>query len=225
MLTKKQFTKEINKVLEEKSILKHPFYQKWNEGKLSLDELKIYAKEYFHFVKNFPMFVSSVHSYCNDSETRRMLVENIADEDGFKSNVSDHPTLWMNFCKALGLPEQEVLNHHPSNAAKEMVDGFYKLTRTNDYRVGLAGLLGYEKQIPEVSRVKIYGLKKFYSISDEKAIEFFTVHEEADILHSKAELDALLNSCSDEQSQKTVLKTVEDSAMLYWKMLDHVYVN
>lgn len=225
MLNKEQFTNEINKVLEEKSILKHPFYQKWNEGKLSLDELRTYAKEYFHFVKNFPMFVSSVHSNCDDAETRRMLVENIADEDGFKSPVADHPKLWMNFCKDLGLSEQEVLNHQPSNAAKEMVDGFYKLTRSSDYRIGLAGLLGYEKQIPEVSRVKIDGLKKFYNVSDEKAIEFFTVHEEADIYHSKAELDALLNSCNDEQSQKDALAAVENSAMLYWKMLDHVYVN
>ena len=61
MLDQKQFTAEIEKILEEKNILKHPFYQKWNEGKLTMGELQEYSKQYYNFVKNFPMFVSAVH--------------------------------------------------------------------------------------------------------------------------------------------------------------------
>ena len=45
MLNQNQFTAEIEKILDEKSILKHPFYQKWNEGKLSLGELQEYSKQ------------------------------------------------------------------------------------------------------------------------------------------------------------------------------------
>ena len=67
-----------------------------------MGELQEYAKQYYHFVKHFPMFVSSVHSNCSDPEVRRMLVENIADEDGYKTGISDHPTLWMNFANSLG---------------------------------------------------------------------------------------------------------------------------
>ena len=40
----------------------------------------------------------------------------------------------------------------------------------NDFKTGLAALYGYEKQIPEVSQVKIDGLKKFYNIDSEKAL-------------------------------------------------------
>jgi pyrroloquinoline-quinone synthase len=215
----------LTKFLKKKSILKHPFYRKWNEGKLSLGELQEYAKQYYHFVKHFPMFVSSVHSHCDNKEIRKMLVENIADEEGYNTGVSDHPQLWVNFANALGVSENEAETAEVVDEVKKSIDGFYSLCRSNDYKTGLAALYGYEKQIPEVSKVKIEGLKKFYNIDSEKAIEFFTVHNEADIYHSKAELDAILSSCETEEDQKNILNTVEKSAGLYWQMLDGVYVN
>jgi pyrroloquinoline-quinone synthase len=225
MMTSEQLTKEFDRILEEKSILKHPFYQKWNEGKLSMGELQEYAKQYYHFVKHFPMFVSSVHSNCMDTETRQMLVENIADEDGYKTGVSDHPTLWMNFANSLGVTSDEAENVKVVDEVKKSIKGFYELCRSEDYKVGLAALFGYEKQIPEVSQVKIDGLKKFYNIDSDKALEFFRVHHEADIYHSKSELDAIISSCKTDEDQKKVLDAAEKSAGLYWQMLDGVYVN
>ena len=225
MKSNEQLVQELTRVLEEKSILKHPFYQKWNEGKLTMGELQDYAKQYYHFVKHFPMFVSSVHSNCMDTETRKMLVENIADEDGYKTGISDHPTLWMNFANSLGVSAEEAENVEVCDEVKRSIAGFYELTRNADYRVGLAGLYGYEAQIPEVSSVKIDGLKKFYNIDSEKALEFFAVHHEADIYHSKSELDAIVAACKTDEDRKNVLAAAEKSAGLYWQMLDGVYVN
>ncbi len=225
MMTPEKLTKELDRILEEKSILKHPFYQKWNEGKLTIGELQDYAKQYYHFVKHFPMFVSSVHSNCIDTETRKMLVENIADEDGFKTGISDHPTLWMNFANSLGVSADEAENVKVVDEVKNSIQGFYNLCRNEDYRVGLAALFGYEKQIPEVSQVKIDGLKKFYNIDSDKALEFFAVHHEADIYHSKSELDAIIAGCKTQEDQNKVLEAAEKSAGLYWQMLDGVYVN
>ena len=224
-MTNEQFIKELDHILEEKSILKHPFYQKWNEGKLTLGELQGYAKQYYHFVKHFPMFVSSVHSYCTDTGIRRMLVENIADEDGFNTGIEDHPALWVKFANSISVTGQDCENTVPVAEVKDSIDGFYKLCRSRDYRVGLAALYGYEKQIPEVSRVKIEGLKKFYNISGEEDIKFFSVHHEADIYHSRSELEAILKSCDTDEAKQNVLDAVKKSAGLYWQMLDGVYVN
>jgi pyrroloquinoline-quinone synthase len=220
-----QFIKEIENILEEKSILKHPFYQKWNEGKLTIRELQEYAKQYYHFVKHFPMFVSSVHSNCTDTQTRQLLVENIADEDGFKTGTEDHPSLWVKFANALNVSEQDCENTAVYPEVNDSINGFYSLCRNNNYRIGLAALYGYEKQIPEVSKVKIEGLKKFYNIDAEEDIKFFSVHHEADVFHSKAELDAILKSCITDEEKQNVLNTVKESARLYWQLLDGVYVN
>ena len=226
MLTKDKFSEAISGIIAGKNILNHPFYQKWNDGKLSIDELKNYAVQYYRFVENFPMFVSSVHSYCGNPAARAMILENLADEEGYKTNVSDHPALWLNFCKSLGLDENNVINNEKTvPEVNKMVDGFYKLCRSEDYKLGLAALLAYEAQIPEVSRVKIEGLKKFYGIDEPEALEFFTVHEKADIYHSRDEMNAIVENCKTEEEQNKVLHVIKQSADLYWQMLDGMYVN
>jgi len=226
MLTKEKFSEAIKKTIEEKSILNHPFYQKWNEGKLTKEELKNYAKQYYRFVEHFPMFVSSVHSYCTNPGVRTMILENLADEEGYKTNISDHPALWLNFCKELGLKNEEVTgNKSTVKEVQNMVDGFYELCRSSDYKLGLAALLAYEFQIPEVSRIKIEGLMKFYGIKSPEALEFFTVHEQADIYHSRDEMEAIVKNCQSKEEQNRVLDVIKQSTSLYWQMLDGMYVN
>ncbi|HMS65594.1 MAG TPA: CADD family putative folate metabolism protein [Ignavibacteria bacterium] len=225
MLSEEKFIAEVNSVIEKKSLLNHPFYQKWNEGTLSKLELQEYAKQYYHFVKHFPRFVSCVHSNCEDVKTRKILLENLADEEGFKTGIEDHPRLWINFAESLGLTEEEVKNAKPIREVEDMVDGMYELTRSPEFTLGLASLYAYESQVPAISRTKIDGLKKFYGIDSEKAIEFFSVHEEADVYHSKDEMDIIVKNNLSLEDQKRLINTVDESATLMWNFLDGVYNN
>ena len=67
----------IDSKVAERAMLKHPFYQAWTEGRLPLDTLRAYARQYFHHVEAFPRAVSAVHSACPDRDGRRMLVDAI----------------------------------------------------------------------------------------------------------------------------------------------------
>lgn len=217
------FVSEINDKISNKSLLNHPFYQKWNEGTLSQEQLKEYAKQYYHFVKHFPRFVSCVHSNCDDFKTREMLMANLADEEGYKSEFKNHPALWMDFAKSLGLTEEEVRNTIPLRETEYLVDGMYELSRSSESQLGIAALYAYESQVPEISKTKIDGLKKFYGISKAEDIAYFTVHEEFDVYHSKEELDAIIASCKSEEEQKRVVTTVDEAAALQWSFLDGIY--
>ncbi len=225
MLSKEKFIEEVNATIEKQSLLNHPFYQKWNEGKLSIEELREYAKQYYHFVKHFPRFVSCVHSNCDDVNTRRILLENLADEEGFKTGIEDHPGLWINFAQSLGLTEAEVKSAEPLREVEDLVDGMYELARSPEFTLGLAALYAYEFQVPEISKTKIAGLKNFYGIDSEKAIEFFKVHEEADIYHSRDEMEIMNNTNTSLEDQKRLINTVDESATLMWNFLDGVYNN
>ncbi len=219
------FTAELNAVIKKNSLLEHPFYQKWNEGTLKKEELQQYAKQYYHFVKHFPRFVSSVHSNCDDAAIRKTLVENLADEEGYKTGVSDHPELWMNFAEGLGLTRDEVKNAEPISEVTALVDGMYELTKDENYLKGMSALYAYEMQVPEISKTKISGLKNYYGIEDKKSIEFFSVHEEADIYHSKDELDIILNKIGNEDDKNASITAAERSSKLMWNFLDGVYNN
>ena len=94
------FSKELNKKLDKYHLLKHPFYKSWNEGKLTKEIIKDYAEQYYQHVKAFPRYISAAHSLCEDIEKRKILLENLQDEE---NKEKDHPKLWRNFAAAMGL--------------------------------------------------------------------------------------------------------------------------
>ena len=49
----------IDAEIEKRSLLKHPFYRKWSEGKLTKGNLAGYSMEYFQLVKAVPTLVSN----------------------------------------------------------------------------------------------------------------------------------------------------------------------
>ena len=57
----------------EMSLLKHPFYQEWTAGALSLERLRNYAAQYYRHVAAFPRYLSALHSRCDDLQTRQAV--------------------------------------------------------------------------------------------------------------------------------------------------------
>ena len=51
---------KIDEMIEERSLLKHPFYQMWSDGKLTKESLAGYSKEYFQLVKAVPAFMAPI---------------------------------------------------------------------------------------------------------------------------------------------------------------------
>ena len=45
---------KLDAAIAEKSLLKHPFYQDWQAGKLSREALQLYAAQYYRHVEAFP---------------------------------------------------------------------------------------------------------------------------------------------------------------------------
>jgi pyrroloquinoline-quinone synthase len=192
------FSKQLNNKLDRYHLLKHPFYEIfWNEGRLTREIIKDYAEQYYQHVKAFPRYISATHSLCDDIEKRKILLENLQDEENEKA---DHPTLWKNFALAMGSNINEIDKVKPDWFTKDMIDNFFKQGRSS-YAEGLASLYTYERQIPEIAETKIQGLKKFYGVNSKEGLEFFEAHKSADI-HHRAECEKLLDGLSEEEQDK-----------------------
>ncbi|QOD38871.1 CADD family putative folate metabolism protein [Candidatus Wolbachia massiliensis] len=208
------FVQLLNKELDDLHLLKHQFYQSWNEGKLSLEALQVYAKEYYHHVAAFPRYVSGIHSLCPNLEMRQVLLGNLIEEEQGDEN---HPELWQRFAEGLGVTRSDLRQSAQIKETQELVDGYFDIVRSG-FAAGLGALYAYERQTPEVSKSKIEGLKKYYSINDERSLQFFTVHMDADEWHSEecANLIAGLN----EEEQDKVMQGAKKGAKLLWGFLD-----
>lgn len=202
----------LNQIISEWDLLKHRFYQAWSKGELSIEDLQIYAKQYYHQVKSFPRFVSRVHTHCPEIEARKMLLENLIDEE---LHGTDHPALWMQFAQGLGASKQSVLSEQALPETQQMVDTYYQLA-DEDWRAGLCALYAYEYQVPKVSASKIAGLKEFYQVDDEKTLEFFKAHEIYDVEHSHQVASLIEQYVEPEFAERAT----QSAAKSLWSFLD-----
>ena len=145
------FSKELNKKLDQYHLLNHPFYKSWNDGKLTREIIKDYAEQYYQHVKAFPRYISATHSLCEDIEKRKILLENLQDEE---NTNDDHPKLWKNFACEVGANEDTIESVKKEKFTTELVDNFFKNGRSS-YAEGLASLYTYERQIPEIAETKM----------------------------------------------------------------------
>lgn len=207
-----RLSEELKAIIEERHLLKHPFYKAWSEGQLSKDTLKSYAGQYFRQVSSFPRFLSAVHSHCPEISARKVLLENLVDEE---LHGTDHPELWMQFAEGLGALRHEVLNETELPETAAMVSKFEDLA-SRSWKDGLCALYAYEAQVPAVSKSKIDGLEKFYRVTDERTLEFFKAHMKYDVAHSDA-VASLIDAHAEPEAAKQATREAADAL---WGFLD-----
>jgi len=166
----------IDSEIEKRSLLKHSFYQMWSEGKLTFEHLQGYSMEYFQLVQAVPKFVESIAQLADP------LVK--ADVNSNSREEAEHIEPWTRFAGALGISRDELANYGVSAKTKEAIDKMMALA-TSSFEKGAAAIYAFEMELPKISRSKIDGLKKFYNIDSPDALNYFEIHQEADIRHAQ----------------------------------------
>lgn len=163
----------IDSEIEKRSLLKHSFYQMWSEGKLTIDQLQGYSKEYFQLVKAVPQFVEGIARGTNNQDIA----------DNAKEEV-EHVEPWVRFASALGVSRNDLFDYGGAAKTNAAVAKMMGLSNTS-FEEAVAAMYAYEMELPRISRSKIDGLKKFYGMTSEDATKYFEIHEEADVRHAQ----------------------------------------
>lgn len=213
-----RFIDRVDEQIRNKSLLDHTFYQEWKSGSLNLDDLKIYAKQYYHFESNFPRFLSAIHSRCPDREVRQVVLGNLWDEEHGERN---HRELWLDFCEGLGLSRTEVIDSVPYANTLALVNDYYEVCSNGSFLEGVASIYSYEAQLPEISTQKIEGLVKWYGISDSKSLEFFRIHAYLDLEHSQSE-SRLISDHTSYDTEHAVNHAIQVGLDAWYSFLDGI---
>ena len=72
----KNCSHRLDAAIAEKNLLKHPFYQDWQAGKLSRESLQLYAAQYYRHVEAFPKHLR-VLAARTEGPLRDTVVENL----------------------------------------------------------------------------------------------------------------------------------------------------
>lgn len=203
---------QLDDFIRSRGLLTHYFYeQKWNNGELTLEELRKYAKEYFHLAKNVPGVVSRVLKHAERAGRTDLLPsiqENLEEE-------TEHIDLWKRFSKSLGVSEQELEDYEPHELTKEAVEELCALA-DKSFEDGVSAMYAMELTLPEISQSKKDGLCKHYDLpeSNEDAHVYFDEHlneEEHFAVWRKVDVDPV-----------NAMQTVKASLRAQHKVLDGV---
>ena len=202
--------KRIDEMIEERSLLKHPFYQMWSDGKLTLDSLAGYSKEYFQLVKAVPSFMTPIIEKAPNSVISE-LINNQQEE-------SIHIQSWIKFAGELGVSEYELIHYEGLEKTRKSVLELSELMNT--YEGGACAMYAFEKEIPKISQTKLDGLAEFYGISNENATEYFKLHTEADIRHAASWKNILEKTSTDSDN---LIQIADKSISAQNLLLDSCY--
>lgn len=200
---------KIDELIEQHSLLKHPFYQMWSDGKLSQESLSGYSKEYYQLVKQVPSFVASVAKHAPQSNVDELWAN--------QKEETEHIKPWTRFAKALGVSEKELEKHQVLEKTKKAISELSLLM--SSLEGGAAAMYVLEKEIPKISQTKLEGLQKFYGITDYDATQYFELHKEADIRHAQTWQKILQQNSENEK----LLKIAERSLLAQNLLLDGCY--
>jgi pyrroloquinoline-quinone synthase len=210
---------KIDAAIAEKSLLKHPFYQDWQMGKLSREALQLYAAQYYRHVEAFPKHLR-VLAARSEGPIRNIVLENLAEEE---NPAQPHPKLWRDFAATLGVNEEDITCCPSLPGTQAVVETFREIVGDRPVAEAVAALYAYEAQVPEIATTKIDGLKKFYGVTSAKGLAYFTVHEEADKTHREAWRNWLAEHVHGENDEREILATAKEALDALWGALDAVH--
>ena len=193
--------------LDERRLLDHPFYRRWQRGEVSLDELGAYAAQYRHFEAGLPPFLAALVDALPEGAPRDLVAANLADELG---DPVPHLVLFEDFAAAVDAPQEE-----PSPATARLLETYTELLGEGPV-AALAGFAAYESQAPELSRSKAEGLRRHYGIGD-AGVAFWDHHAEVDTRHGAWAAEALVAPTEDAGAVATAARRVADA---WWAFLD-----
>ncbi|MCH6585793.1 MAG: iron-containing redox enzyme family protein [Thaumarchaeota archaeon] len=202
--------KRIDAMIEERSLLKHPFYQMWSDGKLMQESLAGYSKEYFQLVKAVPSFMTPIIEKAPDSVVSELIAN--------QQEESEHVKSWISFAGELGVSEDELISYTGLTKTQKAVSDLNELMNT--FEGGTCAMYAFEKEIPKISQTKLDGLAEFYGLTNDEATEYFKLHTEADIRHTASWRNILEKSSTDSNN---LLEIADKSISAQNLLLDSCY--
>lgn len=207
----------IDALIDDRHLLRHPFYQAWVDGTLPRENLQEYARQYYAFESTFPRFLSALHSRSDSPSVRGALLENLWDEEHGDAN---HQELWLRFAEGVGADRESVRSAERNEATRALLDMYWSASSARPAAAGVAAVYAYERQVPQVAQAKIDGLRQRYGIDDGRTLAFFEVHSTLDIEHSDAERSMIAELATGHEDE--AVAGASDALDAWWSFLDAV---
>lgn len=220
-----EFFRELDTRIAKYDLLCHPFYKAWSAGRLTRDDLREYAQDYFHHVEAFPSYLAALGMRLEDGAVRDAVLANMCDEKGVEgrkgTNSVPHSDLWLDFAEGMG-SSRNLEWHSPVPEIRHLIRYFQRVASEGLPEEALAAFYAYESQVPRVATEKEARLREMYG-ADDKTCGYFVLHAEADVHHARVWRGLLEKRLKDHpEAADAALDAAENAARMLWQALDGI---
>ena len=98
-MNRTHFFEQLEASIAKYDLLCHPFYKAWAAGELTREDLREYARQYYHHVEAFPDYLAELALRLEEGDLRRAVLANMCDEKGTAhtspTDSVPHAELWL----------------------------------------------------------------------------------------------------------------------------------
>jgi len=207
----------IERALEGRQLLAHPFYRRWEAGELTEGELGAYAVQYRSFEAALPVILGDVADRLRaegNVPAAELVERNLADELG---RPEPHLALFDRFADAVSaVPAPAVAGADGEGPAAAALVGTYRHLVVEGPVAALAALAAYESQAAAIAASKADGLRRWYHVDDD-GTAFWDVHAEMDAEHGDWTVATLALLGADAAEVEAAARL---GAEAWWSLLD-----
>ncbi len=217
-----EFTEQLREVGRQQYHDKHPFHRLMNEGKLSREQIQLWAANRFYYQKNIPIKDAVMLSRCPVREIRRKWIQRILDHDGY----ADEPggiEKWLRLGEGVGLSRDDLESERMLlPGTRYAVDAYVNFVATRPWIEGVASSLT-ELFAPALMTQRLAAFEKHYTWIDPSALAYFRSRPSLATRDSDHGLSLVHTYCRTRAEQERAVAAQKFKCDLLWAQLDVLY--
>lgn len=232
-----QFREQILSLMDRKH---HWAWPRFADGRLTKAQLKVhFQQEYAVYVRDFPVFLARLHGRNPPPRVRRMLAQNIYEEDtGGLSLGRSHPDLFLTMMEGLGFNQKDFERTTLLPASRAYRAWLDAVSNRRDWVVGAAvctifveGSVNDRREILAPSRPKTkteieaivadHPLVRHHG-APPSCMDLIRAHQTVEAGHRHDAYDMVLGHATRAAQQKAVLAALKKSLALWLRYRDGV---
>ncbi|HEX8075439.1 MAG TPA: iron-containing redox enzyme family protein [Thermoleophilaceae bacterium] len=203
------FWDRLDAVADRWNVLRHPFYARWSNGELTLEELSLYAGQYAHVVG---ALAAATRQAATDAPAHLAgeLAEHAAEEEA-------HVDLWRQFGEAVDFDPADAPLAETSDCVRAWSDPERGRLAT------LVALYAIESAQPAISETKRAGLREHYGFAPGSATAYFDTHVVLDREHARSGRELIAGQLDAAAGDADALVAEAERVLAAnWRLLDGV---
>ncbi len=204
----------------------HPLRRMLLEGALTREQLREWAKNQFHEFRNIHRFFGIRYQKCPIQALRRMLLENMVEEEGedlFGGEYPSHAELWTRFGEGLGISREEMHGCEPLPGIRAALEMYVQLVQQSHWAVAIGTGLVFEGEGPRRMGEERQALETHYSWIPSDSLAFFRAHEYHDEGHGNFIVDVIKEHIMDAGLQEEMRAAVRTRVDIMWLQNESIY--